>query len=405
MDERAKGRTIAAELKPGVAVRLAASHALGRVMRDGAYANIVVEAEAKGLSSQDRAFLQHLLFGALRQLRPIDAALAKASSRPLDKVQDELLDVLRVAGFELLTGGAPHAAVSTAVDAARARAGERAGGFANAVLRAFQPVPDVGAYPLWIADELSGAYGPDWAEAFMAASDTPARLGVFSLEASDDIDAVPGIIGAGYTTGSGADLENETTVVMDPASAAVVQAMDLQPGHRVVDLAAAPGGKTRAAALQLGEGGRLVAVDINEKRLKRAAARASAERIQWVIGDSATPPLARHSFDRVLLDAPCSGLGTLRRRPEIRHRLDPGAPAELARLQRKLLDAALELVAPGGMLVYSVCTVFPQETTEVVAGHDASPPDLPGERHGGGVLLSPHVTGTDGMFVTTISPE
>jgi len=405
VDERAKGRAIAAELKPGVAVRLAASHALGRVMRDGAYANIVVESEARGLGGPDRAFMQWLLFGALRQLRPIDAALAKASSRSIDKVQPEVLDVLRVAGFELLAGDAPHAAVSTAVDAARTRAGQGAAGFANAVLRAFRPVPGVGAFPQWIVDALSDGYGLDWAQAFMEASDTPARLGVFSSEALDDVDAVGGITGAGYVTGSSADLENDTTVVMDPASAAVVQAMDLQPGQRVVDLAAAPGGKTRAAAIRLGAGSRLIAVDLNEKRLRRAANRAAAETIQWVVGDSTIPPLARQAFDRVLLDAPCSGLGTLRRRPEIRHRLDPGAPAQLGELQKKMLDAALELVAPGGMLVYSVCTVFPQETTQVVAGHDALPPALPGERHGGGVLLSPHLTGTDAMFVTTISPR
>jgi 16S rRNA (cytosine967-C5)-methyltransferase len=124
---------------------------------------------------------------------------------------------------------------------------------------------------------------------------------------------------------------------------------------------------------------------------------------EYLVMDGRAPALRRRSFDRVLLDAPCTGLGTLRRRPEIRHRLEPESPHRLAPVQRNLVTAALELVAPGGRLVYSVCTIFPEETIDVVADLDADAPDgLPGEPWGKGWLLAPHTTGTDGMFIAVV---
>ena len=116
------------------------------------------------------------------------------------------------------------------------------------------------------------------------------------------------------------------------------------------------------------------------------------------MADALQPPLA--SMDGVLLDAPCTGLGTLRRRPEIKHRLAANAPFDAGKRQRAMLDAALALLAPGGRLVYSVCTVFAEETVDVVAGRRGrAPADLPGRPFGDGLLLSPHTTGTDGMFI------
>jgi 16S rRNA (cytosine967-C5)-methyltransferase len=125
--------------------------------------------------------------------------------------------------------------------------------------------------------------------------------------------------------------------------------------------------------------------------------------VHWLVADARRPPLQHGVFDRVLLDAPCTGLGTLRRRPEIRHRIRPSSSAEAGLRQRAMVEAALPLLRPGGRLVYSVCTVLALETIDVVAGLGARPPDdLPGLRTGDGLLLAPHLTGTDGMFIAVI---
>jgi 16S rRNA (cytosine967-C5)-methyltransferase len=148
-------------------------------------------------------------------------------------------------------------------------------------------------------------------------------------------------------------------------------------------------------------GGKVVALDRSPKRVLRARGRAGEA--GWMIGDAVNPPLEPGRFDRVLLDAPCSGFGTLRRRPEIRHRVSPARVRELADLQRQMLARALSLLAPGGCLVYSVCTVVPAETVEVVKEWGAHPPEgLPGRVWEAGLLLAPHLTGTDGMFIALI---
>ena len=202
------------------------------------------------------------------------------------------------------------------------------------------------------------------------------------------------------------DLKRDGTVdLIDPASTAVGLALAPEPGQRVLDMAAAPGGKTAHLWDLMGGDGLLIAADRNERRLASARRRLGAMGVGagFVVMDGRAPAVRSASFDRVLLDAPCTWLGTLRRRPEIRQRLDPESPRRLAPVQHHLLDEALALVAPGGRLVYSVCTVFPEETIEIVAERDARPPEgLPGEPWGKGWLLAPHTSGTDGMFIAVI---
>jgi 16S rRNA (cytosine967-C5)-methyltransferase len=121
----------------------------------------------------------------------------------------------------------------------------------------------------------------------------------------------------------------------------------------------------------------------------------------WIVADGARPAFGRATFDRVLVDAPCSGLGTLRRRPEIRYRVSPSEIERLSLMQRGILEASLDLVKPGGRLVYAVCTVTPEETTAVVDGLGGSPPPgLPGDHVGDGLLLGPHLGPYDGMFIS-----
>jgi 16S rRNA (cytosine967-C5)-methyltransferase len=188
----------------------------------------------------------------------------------------------------------------------------------------------------------------------------------------------------------------------DPASIAVVLALDPRPGEMVADLAAAPGGKTMHIVDS--GAGPTVAVDIRRSRVFRARARVPGA--MWLVGDGTRPPLREGRFDAVLVDAPCSGLGTLRRRPEIRHRVTPSEIARLAGLQRSMVRAGLRLLKPTGRLVYSVCTVTPDETVSIVAGLSAQPPSgLPGRRWENGLLMAPHLTDTDAMFISVIRPH
>ena len=181
-----------------------------------------------------------------------------------------------------------------------------------------------------------------------------------------------------------------------------MNALGVESGDTVADLASAPGGKLRMIADHVGADGLVVACDIHPRRLATAKKRsAGMDQIKWLVADASAPPLARSSFDKVLLDAPCTGIGTLRRRPEIKHRMEPEAPHRFGTLQRSLLISALELVRPGGRLVYSVCTVFREETSDVVSGLGGQQsPDTPAIAWGDGSLLGPHISGTDGMFIS-----
>ena len=260
--------------------------------------------------------------------------------------------------------------------------------------------------PGWVVERLESQFGRDEGGRAVAALDAPADRGIRirSDETPDGARPVAGIPGAAYLA-PGARVEPGAVDFIDPASTAVAVAARVEPGMTVLDVASAPGGKTAALWDTMGGKGRLVAADLSADRLRVARRRLRAMGIDpmWVIADGTRPPFGPASFDVVVLDAPCTGLGTLRRRPEIRHRLRPGDPERLGELQRRLLDASFELVKPGGRLVYSVCTLFDEETSDVVGDLEAHPPTgLPGSARGKGLLMAPHLTGTDGMYISVI---
>jgi 16S rRNA (cytosine967-C5)-methyltransferase len=198
--------------------------------------------------------------------------------------------------------------------------------------------------------------------------------------------------------------------VQDPASGWVAGLVDAEPGHLVADVCAAPGGKATALG-HLVRDGLVVAADARAGRVALIADNArstgTAGTVTPVIADGRTPPFRPGAFDRVLVDAPCSGLGVLHRRPDARWRVEPDAIASLAATARDLIGAAAALVKPGGVLVYSVCTVTSEETVDVGAWAvehlteftALPPPGGPWHPHGRGALLLPQVAGTDGMFV------
>jgi 16S rRNA (cytosine967-C5)-methyltransferase len=416
-------------VKPGVAVRVAAARVVGAVTDEGGYSNILIRRRGFEFDRGDRRRFEHLVRVTLRQLPRIDRTLAGVVQRPLAEIDPPVRALLRVATAELIVDArAGHAVVDSAVEAAKAMGARRASGFVNGVLRRIVRVGEPSAsdldettraalqlgVPVWLRDRLGDALGGSTqAHAFLTASLRAGGVGYRFRRAAvdgdrDGLTPVIGIAGAGY---GDAEVVRElqaggTVDVLDPASTAVALAVDPQPGERVLDLAAAPGGKT-AALWDLMEGrGTVVAADRHALRLRRTRRRLhalGADGVELVVMDATRPALAAGRFDRVLLDAPCTGIGTLRRRPEIKLRLSPDAPDRMAERQSEMIGAALRLVRPGGRLVYSVCTVFAEETVAQVAQLDAAPPTgLPGEIFGKGLLLAPHTTGTDGMFISVI---
>jgi 16S rRNA (cytosine967-C5)-methyltransferase len=417
--------------------------AVGALVRveEGAFSNVVVPAalRSSGLRGRDRAFATDLVYGSLREQRRIDALLAPAVDRPIAELDPPVRAALRAGAYQLVHGAPPHAAVGETV----AVAPRRARGFVNAVLRRVArsgpPWPEPAdlatrlSYPDWIVDELRALVG-DGAplESVLAAGNRPAVLTLRPNPRRATGDAIaaelttPGVTvtrgtlvpesvlvrGAGDPAALPAVAEGRATP-QDQASQAVVGIVGAHTGERVLDVAAAPGGKATGLAEEAGAGGLVVAADLDAGRLRlvgTAVDRLGLTGLVLLRSDGRRLPLAPESFDAVLVDAPCSGLGVLRRRPEARWRTRRDAVAGLAARQRELLREAAGAVRPGGRLVYSVCTLTADETTGVadwavgaLDGFVPAPrPPAPWRAHGAGALLLPDAADTDGMFVLTL---
>ena len=400
---------------------------------------MVPEIVAELTDPRDRALAGHLAYEALRWEGSLDRLVAAAASRDLDDVEDALLRVLRLGALQLWRSTVPpHAAVDTSVQLARHQVprgrADGAAGFVNGVLRqvarrlADDPawLPGGGGardaiafrtgHPRWIVDDLADRLGEERAEQVLAAASVPAgttlRAGVardvlLAELAAAGIDATPGAHApeAVHLPG-GVDPRTLPAVVegrarpQDEASMLVVHEAQVAPGERVLDLCAGPGGKATHLAALAGPGGRVVAVELHDHRARQVsdAAAVLGVAVDVRVGDALDPPLEPDErFDVVLLDAPCTGLGTGRRRPEVRWRRTPDDVAALAALQRDLLAAAGRWLAPGGRLVYAVCTWTAAETDQVV---DAALPDdleVVSRRQ-----LLPDSDGTDGMYVAVL---
>ena len=364
--------------------RRLALEVLGRIERDGAYANLALRAalERCDLDRRDRAFVTDLVYGTTRMRRACDHLIDRFLH---DDIQPEVRTVLRLGAYQLHWAGVPpHAAVSATV----AVAPRRVQGLCNAVLRRvadYQPTwpgPAVElSVPDWLIDRLVADLGLDDALAALAAMNRPAPAVV-----RDD----------GYYQDRASQLVADLT------------GEGLVPGGRVLDLCAAPGGKATALAAA---GASVVAADLRPARLGLVAQNADrlGHAVALVAADGRTPPFRPGSFDRVLVDAPCSGLGVLRRRADARWRGGEADLADLALLQADLLAGAAALVRPGGQLVYSVCTVTEAETAGVDrrfrgAEPRAEPepvgrPWRPHGDHGSGGLLLPQDLDSEGMAV------
>jgi 16S rRNA (cytosine967-C5)-methyltransferase len=417
---------------------------------DGAFSNLLLPTllRGSGLDGRDRAFATDLVYSTLRQQRRLDHLLAPRLNRPIEGLDPDARAALRLGAYQLVAGVAPHAAVGETVTAIGQR-NPRAKGFVNAVLRrvagsgppwSFPTGDDVESiairtsHPDWIAARLIADLGRADAVAVLESDNRPPAVTLrpnprrtepaalaaelvaagIRVEAAELVPDALTVTGIGDPASLAAVAEGRATP-QDQASQAVVALLDPQPGERVLEIAAAPGGKTTAIAERLGGAvppGIVVGLDVNAGRVARvaeAATRLGLAEVAPIVADGRALPVRAGAFDRVLLDAPCSGLGVLRRRPEARWRIDADAPEVLAGLQRELLAAAAAVVRPGGVIVYSVCTLTTAETLDVdawaatataLAGFEALPPPGPPWRpHGRGALLLPSVAGTDGMFI------
>ncbi|MGZ4522083.1 MAG: RsmB/NOP family class I SAM-dependent RNA methyltransferase [Mycobacteriaceae bacterium] len=439
-------------------VRSAVCDVLTAVRERDAYANLVLPKmlRDRNITGRDAALATELAYGTCRAQGLLDAILAECAERPLDEVDGVLLDIMRLGAYQLLrTRVATHAAVSTAVDLARAEMGTARSGFVNAVLRRVsrqdeaawvaQLAPDARkdpvanlafthAHPRWIAQAFSdslGAQAGELGQALAADDMRPqvhlvARPGEISAE---ELAAVCGGELGRYSPcavylegGDPAQLEavrEGHAAVQDEGSQLVARAVALAPvqgvdGGRWLDLCAGPGGKAALlGALARMEGAHVDAVEPTPHRAELVRKTCSGLPVTVHVVDGRDPGLDA-GYDRILVDAPCTGLGALRRRPEARWRRQASDVGELVALQRQLLASALRLVRPGGVVVYATCSPHLAETTGVVA--DAVRrlgatqldvrsllPGVPQLGEGPHVQLWPHRHGTDAMFLSALT--
>ena len=382
---------------------------LRRVEEGGAFASALLERRPASRDPRDAALVTELVLGVLRRRAQLDHVVTQAASRPLDRIEPAVREALRVGTYTLLfLDRVPDfAAVDTAVTLVKEAGHAKAAGFVNGVLRRvaregealLPPAPSRGdvpalalhlSHPAWWVERVVGRLGWDEAAALLAADNEPAATtlastgpGVAEALAREGVLTQPGRYAPGslrVTSGVPQHtraFSTETFWIQDEASQLVVQLFGDRVGPRVADVCAAPGGKSLALAARLPEGGRIVALDRHAHRLRRVVANARRVGVKSIVVAAADmtreAPLAG-PFDDVLVDAPCSGTGTLRRHPEIRWRLRPDDLPALAARQRRILASSSALVRPGGRLVYAVCSLEPEEGESVVAAFLAENP-------------------------------
>ncbi len=442
--------------KPLDAARRAAFDVLRAVTEKDAYANLALPPilRDRRITGRDAAFATELAYGACRTRGLLDAVIADAAGRPTDKIDPVLLDLLRLGAYQLLrTRVEQHAAVSTTVEQAGIEFDTARAGFVNGVLRTIasrdeqawiaELAPDaatdpighaafVHAHPRWIAQAFADALGADAGEldALLASDDArpavhlaarPGALTAGELAAQVDGSVARYSPYAVYLTGGDPGrlqaVRDGAALVQDEGSQLVARALTLAEvddtdGGRWLDLCSGPGGKTALLAALAPEGGRVTAVEPAPARADLVEQNTRGLPVDVLRVDGRDPGV-EPGFDRVLVDAPCTGLGALRRRPEARWRRKPNDVPPLAKLQRELLASAIRLTRPGGVVLYATCSPHLAETVGVVSDAlrrhpvtavDTRPLFAPVDDLGDGphVQLWPHRHGTDAMFAAAL---
>ncbi len=405
--------------------------------------------KAGRLSPRGRRFMTQLVYGTTRHALLADHILRPLLHQSLDKLPVPILLILRMGVFQslFLDSVTFPAMVHTSVDLAKKHGHVGTARLVNAVLkRVPQSVDEVVlpadpqqrisirySIPPWLVENWTKEYGIDGAEKLCAVSnqEAPRTLRVNTLRTTpgdlikrlekngiltEPVSAVPEalrILDGPLPTDTKAFIEG-LFYIQDPASMLPALLLDPKPGERILDLCAAPGGKATHLAALAGGNARVVAADLEARRLLRV--QENAERLQVpgispLCADANRPPFAPGCFTAVLLDAPCTGLGTLRRRPDLKWRVKPGDPARLAEQQRALLRSAIALCENGGRVVYSVCTVTPEETAGVVEAikgdgsvvcEDGPDRFNPWKKSPGQYLIPPDSPELDGYFLARL---
>jgi len=415
-------------------------------IRGGAMLDSAFEHRAAGLDARDRRWLRELVYGTLRQRNALDAILAERVRLGLGRVDDDLLDLMRLGVYQLLhMGSVPaYAAIAQTVELAKVRHGIGASKLMNAVLRRIDresenlrvPMPADSlealavkySHPAWLIARWLSRWGEEATEVLLMKNNAEApvvirpygivreQLESMLETAGVDVEDAPLardsiLVTGGISLNELGAFRQGLFFVQDPGSSLVTQYAAIEPGSMVADLCAAPGGK----ALELTRTARaVVAIDRSVHRLERLfenRARLEANNLFICAGDARSP--AVKEMDAVLVDVPCTGTGTFRRHPDARWRLKVSDISVMAALQATIIDAAAKAVKPGGLLIYSTCSLEPEENDEQIAGFLAknphwsleSPPvgSVPPDTISDGYLrVLPQVHGSDGAFAARL---
>ncbi|MCI9579144.1 MAG: 16S rRNA (cytosine(967)-C(5))-methyltransferase RsmB [Oscillibacter sp.] len=414
----------------------------------GAWADAALGAHLKALSPADAGLCSRIVYGVIQNETLLDFYLSGCCSQRLDHLQPPLADVLRIGAYQILfLDRVPDsAAVHTSVELAKGAGRGQASGLVNAVLRrlcrekeALPAIPDRDeakylsirySHPKWLVKRLLALLGREGTEAFLSNSNSqPSAAAQVNTCRCSDGEAWKALDAEGVGAephawlpnclllqGTG-DLErlkafqDGMIYIQDPAARLAALAADLKPGDRVLDVCAAPGGKSFAAAIAMGDRGKIVSCDLHENKLKRIREGAARLGLSSIRTEAADGRIFREAwqgaFDLVLVDAPCSGLGILRKKPDIRRKKADDL-FTLPVIQSAILENAARYVRPGGTLLYSTCTILPEENEEVTDAFLGTHPEFSRERFTlpgpigaveGRLTLWPHLHETDGFYI------
>lgn len=414
----------------------------------GAWADAALNSHLTGLSPADAGLCSRIVYGVIQNETLLDFYLSQFCSQKLDRLQPPLADVLRIGAYQILfLDRVPDsAAVHTSVELTKGAGRGQAAGLINAVLRRLcrekddlPEIPDRDeakylsirySHPKWMVKRLLSLLGREGTEAFLTSSNSqpPAAAQVNTLR-FDTVQVWKALETEGVRaeahpwlpdcllldrTGNLERLDAFQTggiYVQDPAARLAVLAADPKPESRILDVCAAPGGKSFAAAIAMGDRGEIVSCDLHENKLKRIQEGAARLGLTSIRTEAADGRVFReewkNAFDLVLVDAPCSGLGILRKKPDIRRKKADGL-FSLPVVQSAILENAARYVHPGGTLLYSTCTILPEENEGVTDAFLGTHPEFSRERFtlpgpvgvcDGQAVLWPHLHGTDGFYI------
>nr|WP_326184078.1 16S rRNA (cytosine(967)-C(5))-methyltransferase RsmB [uncultured Oscillibacter sp.] len=440
----------AASAQQASSARKTALRALVSCRTNGAWADAALKAQLSrdGLSGPDAALSSRIVYGVMQNRMLLDFYIGAYCSQKPDHLQPPLLEILRIGAYQILfLDKVPDsAAVNTSVELAKLAKRGQASGLVNAVLRkvsqnkaSLPAIPDRDAaqflsirysHPKWLVKRLLALLGWEETEAFLAANNCPAPVTAqvnTRWHCTKQVEEALTAAGVGVEehpwlsdclllseTGNLERLESfqaGALYIQDPAARLAVLGSGVKAGDSVLDVCAAPGGKSFAAAIRMGEQGSVLACDLHENKLKRireGAARLKLNNIETAAADGRDfHPEWESRFDVVLVDAPCSGLGIIRKKPDVRYKKADDL-FTLPVIQRSILANAARYVRPGGTLLYSTCTILPEENEQVTDGFLAEYPDFSRESFAlpqpvgeadGQLTLWPQRHGTDGFYI------